>query len=67
MLEKFTRKLNQYRLENQFVEEDLAKEILFCAGGLSLEQQENRRKFLNARLEQRKNLYIYPDKVNVQI
>lgn len=29
-----------------------------------LEQQNERRKFLNKRIEQRKNLYIYPEQVN---
>ena len=70
MLEKFTKKLqecNLKMLENQCIEEDLAKEILFYAKDLSSLQQEQRRKFLNKRLENRKNLYIYPEKVNVQI
>ena len=67
MLEKFMKKLNECNLrmlENQCIEEDLGKEILFYAKDLSSLQQEQRRKFLNKRLENRKNLYIYPGKVN---
>lgn len=67
MLEKFTKKLqecNYKMIEHQFEAEDLAKEILFYATDKTEEQQEQRRKFLNKRLQNRKNLYIYPGKVN---
>ena len=67
MLEKFMKKLeecNYKMIEHQFEAEDLAKEILFYATDKTEEQQEERRKFLNKRLENRKNLYIYPGKVN---
>lgn len=67
MLEKFTKKLQECNLkmiERQFEAEDLAKEILFYATDKTEEQQEERRKFLNKRLENRKNLYIYPAKSN---
>jgi hypothetical protein len=67
MLEKFTKKLQECNLkmiEHQFEAEDLAKEILFYATDKTEEQQEERRKFLNKRLENRKNLYIYPAKSN---
>lgn len=68
MLEKFNKKLqecNQKRLEQQFENEDIAKYILFISTDKTVEEQEERRKFLNKRLEQRKNLYIYPAKSNV--
>lgn len=67
MLEKIMKKLeecNFKRLEQQCMNEDLAKEILFYSSNNTIEQQEQRRKFLNKRLENRKNLYIYPGKVN---
>lgn len=67
MLEKFTKTLqecNFKRLEQQCENEDLGKEILFYAKDRTEEEQEERRKFLNKRLENRKNLYIYPGKVN---
>lgn len=67
MLEKFTKTLqecNFKRLEQQCENEDLAKEILFYAKDRTEEEQEERRKFLNKRLQNRKNLYIYPGKVN---
>ena len=67
MLEKFTKKLqecNYKMIEHQFEAEDLAKEILFYATDKTEEQQEERRKFLNKRLQNRKNLYIYPAKSN---
>ena len=51
-------------IEHQFEAEDLAKEILFYATDKTEEQQEERRKFLNKRLQNRKNLYIYPAKSN---
>lgn len=67
MLEKFTKKLQECNfkmIEHQFEAEDLAKEILFYGKDLSELQQEQRRKFLNRRLQNRKNLYIYPAKSN---
>ena len=67
MLEKFTKKLqecNYKMIEHQFEAEDLAKEILFYATDKTEDQIEERRKFLNKRLQNRKNLYIYPAKSN---
>ena len=67
MLEKFTKKLqecNYKMIEQQFEAEDLAKEILFYATDKTEDQIEERRKFLNKRLQNRKNLYIYPAKSN---
>lgn len=67
MLEKFTKKLQECNLkmiERQFEAEDLAKEILFYSVNNTEDQQEQRRKFLNKRLQNRKNLYIYPAKSN---
>lgn len=58
-------KCNMKRLEQQFENEDLAKEILYYSKDKTEEQQQERRKFLNKRIEQRKNLYIYPRQVNV--
>lgn len=67
MLEVQMEKLKSCRdamLTNQFVNEDYAKEILFNAKDLDEEQVEQRRNFLTQRLENRKNLYIYPEHVN---
>lgn len=58
-------KCNMKRLEQQFENEDLAKEILYYSKDKTEEQQQERRKFLDKRIEQRKNLYIYPRQVNV--
>lgn len=52
LLKKHTKilmKCNQKRLEQQCENEN---------------EQSERRKFLNRRIEQRKNLYIYPEQVN---
>ena len=68
MIEKYNnilKECNLKRLEKQCEEEDLAKEILFYSTDKSEEEQNERQKFLNRKLEQRKNLYIYPEKVNV--
>lgn len=68
MLEAITDKLNQCRfreLEEQFMNEDLDKEILFLAKDKSEDQIMQRRKFLEKRLDKRKSLYIYPTKVTV--
>ncbi len=68
MLEKYLKRLkvcNMKRLEQQFENEDLAKEILFYSKDKQEFEQDERRKFLEKRIEQRKNLYIYPEKVNV--
>ena len=68
MLEKrleILHKCNMKRLEQQFENEDLAKEILLYAKNKSEFEQNERRKFLNKRIGQRENLYIYPEKVNV--
>lgn len=67
MLEKLLETLNECnlkRLGQQCENEDLAKEILFYSVNNTEDQQEQRRKFLNKRLENRKNLYIYPAKSN---
>ena len=68
MLERYNKTLqecNKKRLEQQCENEDMAKYILFLSTDKTDEQQEERRKFLNKRIEQRKNLYIYPAKSNV--
>lgn len=68
MLEKQTELLNRCnmrRLEQQFENEDIAKEVLLLAKDRSCEEQQEKQKFLNRRLEQRKDLYIYPEKVAV--
>lgn len=67
MLEKQNKILyecNMKMLEQQFENEDLAKEILYYAKDKEEFEIQERRNFLNRRLEQRKNLYIYPQKVN---
>lgn len=67
MLEKQTKILHECnikRLEQHFDNEDTAKYLLLCARDKEKFEVEERRKFLNRRLEQRKNLYIYPQKVN---
>ncbi len=63
--EELLRKRNNKRLEQQFENEDLAKEILYYSKDKPEFEQNERRKFLNRRLEQRKDLYIYPEKVVV--
>lgn len=71
MLEVIIEKLRQCKfkqLEHQFELEDLYKEILFeCRylKNLTNEQIAQRKKFLDDRIAQRKNLYIYPEQVNV--
>lgn len=68
MLERINRLLfdcNNKRLEQQCENEDLAKEILFLSTNKTEDEQNERRKFLNKRLQQRENLYIYPEQVNV--
>lgn len=70
MLEVIKEKLRQCnfrQLEEHFINEDLDKEILFYGKTLSDDQIAQRQKFLDARIAQRKNLYIYPAKDNVQI
>jgi len=76
-INKILQKCNKKRLEQQCENEDLAKEILFYSTDKPPEkkknrtlfvpesesQQNERRKFLNKRIEQRKNLYIYPEQV----
>lgn len=58
-------KCNQKRLEQQCENEDLAKQILLFSKDKSEDKQNERRKFLNRRIEKRKCLYIYPEQVNV--
>lgn len=68
LLKKQTQTLmrcNQKRLEQQCENEDLAKQILLFSKDRSKDEQNERRKFLNKRIEQRKNLYIYPEQVSV--
>lgn len=68
MLEGIFEKVKQCKfrqLEEHFINEDLDKEILALAVDKSTLEQEQRRKFLNDRIAQRKNLYIYPEHVNV--
>lgn len=68
MLEAVLKKLKQCKfkqLEHQFELEDLYKEILFEGRNLNAEQIEQRQMFLDHRIQQRKNLYIYPEQVNV--
>lgn len=68
MQEKQTELLNRCnmrRLEQQFENEDIAKEVLLLAKDRPKEEQQERQKFLDRRLEQRKDLYIYPAKVAV--
>lgn len=62
---KVLMKCNQKRLEQQCENEDLAKQILLFSKDRSKDEQNERRKFLNKRIEQRKNLYIYPEQVSV--
>lgn len=62
---KILHSCNMKRLEQQFDNEDIAKDLLLCAKDKEDFEIEERRKFLNRRLEQRKNLYIYPEQVNV--
>ena len=67
MLEKLIeriKKCNFKSLEEQFELEDLYKEILYfqVKNGDSTKFTEQ---LLNDRLSKRKNLYIYPEKVNV--
>lgn len=64
-ISKMLHKRNKKRLEQQCENEDLAKEILFYSTDKSESEQNKRRKFLNKRIKQRKNLYIYPEQVNV--
>lgn len=54
-------------LEEHFASENLRKMILYSMKKSSKETQEEGRKFLDEKVRQRKNLYIYPEKVNVQI
>lgn len=58
-------KYNLLLLNAHFESEDTAKDILLSAKNKSEFEQEQRRNFLDKRIEQRKNLYIYPCKANV--
>lgn len=67
-MEEFGEKLNELKfkqLEQHFEDEDFAKSVLFYAKDLNKAQIEQRQKFLNGKIAKRKNLYIYPAKVNV--
>ncbi len=59
------KKSNQLVLRCQCEVEDVFKELLYQAHDKTEEIQEIRRNYLNKILEKRKNLYIYPEKVNV--
>ncbi len=68
MLQAIMKKLRHCKfrqLEEHFINEDLDKEILYLGKTLNEDQIEQRQKFLNDRIAKRKNLYIYPEKVNV--
>lgn len=68
MLKAILKKLkenNRKQLERQFMNEDLDKEILYYGRTLNDDQIAQRQKFLNDRIAKRKNLYIYPEQVNV--
>ena len=68
MLDVIIEKLRQCKfrqLEEHFINEDLDKEILYYAKDLNDEQIAQRQKFLDDRIAKRKNLYIYPEQVNV--
>ncbi len=68
MLKRIIKKLknlNKNRLKQQCENEDLAKEILYYSKYTNEDEQNKRQKFLNKRIERRKNLYIYPEQVSV--
>lgn len=68
MLDVIIEKLRQCKfrqLEEHFINEDIDKEILYYGKTLNKEQIAQRQKFLDDRIAKRKNLYIYPEKVNV--
>ena len=52
-------------LEEHFLAEDLRKMILYCMKKSTDKTKAKGQKFLNDKVRQRKNLYIYPEKVNV--
>lgn len=54
-------------LEKHFISENLRRMMLYSMKKSKKETQDEGRKFLNEKIRQRKNLYIYPKKVNVQI
>lgn len=62
---KILMECNNKRLEQQCENEDMAKSLLLYAKDKEEFEIEERRKFLNRRLKERNNLYIYPAKVNV--
>ena len=64
-INKILQKCNYKRLEQQCKDEDTAKEILLESINISEDKQKERRKFFDVVFRQRKNLYIYPEKVNV--
>ena len=56
---------NQFEeLEKHFISENVRKMILYCMKKSSEEVKAEGRKFLNDKIRQRKNLYIYPAKDN---
>lgn len=57
-------KCNDRQLGQQFENEDIAKELLLLAKERTDFEISERQKFLNKRIENRKNLYIYPAKSN---
>ena len=52
-------------LEKHFASEDIRKMILYCMKKSKEEVKTEGRRFLEDKVKQRKNLYIYPEKVNV--
>ena len=56
---------SEVMLRCQCENEDMAKQLLFYVRDKSEEIQEERRRFLNKRLKNEENLYIYPEQVNV--
>lgn len=68
MLKKLTERLHEYNeklIAAHFESEDMAKDILYYAKDKEEFEIAERRKFLDRKIDQRKNLYIYPRKVNV--
>lgn len=57
---------NQFEeLERHFISENARKLTLYCTKKSSKEVKEEAQKFLNDKVRQRENLYIYPEEVNV--
>lgn len=63
--EKILMECNQKRLEEHFENEYWDSVLLYYAKDSTEEHQKEVRELANKRLADRKNLYIYPTKVNV--